>query len=81
MNQGRANWFSAWPGADNLPIKGGTIDVAILNGIFNLNLAREAIFRELARVVRAGGSVYAAELILSEPLPPEVCASEENWFA
>jgi arsenite methyltransferase len=67
--------------AERLPIEDGAIDVAIVNGIFNLNPAREAIFRELARVVRPAGTVYAAELILSQPLPPETRASETDWFA
>ena len=67
--------------ADDLTIEDGQVDVAIVNGIFNLNPEREAIFRELARVVRPGGAVYAAELILREPLSPVVKQSETNWFA
>jgi len=67
--------------AQRLPIADGEIDVAIVNGIFNLNPAREAIFRELARVVRPAGTVYAAELILSQPLPLEARANESDWFA
>lgn len=67
--------------AEQLPFDDGLIDVALANGIFNLNPARRAIFRELARVVRQDGAVYAAELILREPLPPEVQESEANWFA
>ena|SRR5579872_483534 len=67
--------------AERLPIADGEIDVAIVNGIFNLNPAREAIFHELARVVRPAGNVYAAELILSQPLPSETRASEKDWFA
>jgi ubiquinone/menaquinone biosynthesis C-methylase UbiE len=67
--------------AERLPIRDREIDVAIVNGIFNLNPAREAIFRELARVVRPAGAVYAAELILSQPLPPEARANESDWFA
>ncbi|MFQ5962371.1 MAG: methyltransferase domain-containing protein [Candidatus Methylomirabilales bacterium] len=67
--------------AENLPIGNGMIDVALVNGIFNLNPKRQAIFRELARVVREGGTVYAAELILRGPLPPEIQQSEANWFA
>jgi SAM-dependent methyltransferase len=59
----------------------GRIDVALINGIFNLNPARDLIFAELARVMRPGGTVYAAEIILREPLPPETQASETNWFA
>ena len=67
--------------AERLPIENGEIDVAIVNGIFNLNPARETIFRELRRVVRPGGTVYAAELIPSQPLPPEARGSEADWFA
>jgi arsenite methyltransferase len=67
--------------AEALPIRSGSIDVALVNGIFNLNPSRTAIFRELARVLRSGGLVYAAELILREPLPPEIRISEANWFA
>lgn len=67
--------------AENLPLADASIDVALVNGIFNLNPAREAIFRELARVIRSGGALFAAELIVSEPLPAEMCPSEDNWFA
>ena len=67
--------------AENLPLEDGTIDAALVNGIFNLNPARAAIFSELARVVKPGGVVYLAEIILSQPLPPEARASEANWFA
>lgn len=68
-------------GAENLPVEDETIDVALANGIFNLNPARDAIFRELARVVKPGGAVYAAELILREPLPQKIRDSETDWFA
>ncbi len=67
--------------AERLPVEDAEIDVALVNGIFNLNPARDTIFRELARVMRPGGGVFVAELILSGPLPPEVTASEANWFA
>jgi arsenite methyltransferase len=68
-------------GAEQLPIADEQIDVVLVNGIFNLNPSRDAIFRELARIVRRGGTVFAAELILSSPLPAETRASESNWFA
>jgi SAM-dependent methyltransferase len=66
--------------AEGLPLPAASIDVALVNGIFNLNPARECIFHELARVVRKGGTVYSAELILSAPLPPEQ-QNAANWFA
>ena len=67
--------------AESLPIQDGAMDVALVNGIFNLNPEREMIFRELARVMRVGGTVFAAELILSEPLPTATHFSEADWFA
>ena len=67
--------------ASNLPLADAVIDVALVNGIFNLNPQRDAIFRELARVVRPGGAVYGAELVLREPLPAEARQGKVNWFA
>jgi arsenite methyltransferase len=67
--------------AEAIPAPDGSIDVAVVNGIFNLNPARAEIFRELARVVRPGGGVYAAELILAGPLPPEEASNPRDWFA
>lgn len=66
--------------AERLPLNDASIDAAVVNGIFNLNPARAAIFSELARCIRPGGHLYAAELILKDPLPPGA-ADEANWFA
>jgi SAM-dependent methyltransferase len=67
--------------AECIPLEDASIDVALVNGIFNLNPARAAIFNELARVVRPGGCVYAAEMILKEPLADDARANLTNWFA
>lgn len=67
--------------AEELPLASRSIDVALVNGIFNLNPARGDIFAELARVVRPGGAVYSAELILREPVPAQDNPSLDDWFA
>ena len=67
--------------AEQLPLKTSSVDVAIVNGIFNLNPSRDLIFRELARVLRPGSKAYAAELILAGPLPPNVVQTDADWFA
>jgi len=67
--------------AERLAGLSASFDVAIVNGIFNLNPAREQIFRALARVLKPGGSAFVAELILKAPLPPEVRSCPANWFA
>jgi arsenite methyltransferase len=66
--------------AENLPLGDASVDIALANGIFNLNPGRQSIFRELARVVRPSGTVYAAELILAQALPPAE-QTTANWFA
>jgi len=66
---------------ERLPFRDQGFEVAMINGIFNLNPARHAIFSELARVLKRGGAVFASELILREPLPERERASEDNWFA
>ncbi len=67
--------------AERLPFNDGSLDAAVVNGILNLNPARDAVFRELARTVRAGGCVYAAKLILREPLPAAAENAACDWFA
>ena len=67
--------------AEQLPIRSDSIDVALVNGIFNLNPGRATIFHELVRVLHKGGVAYAAELILRESSAQEVSNSETNWFA
>jgi arsenite methyltransferase len=67
--------------AECLPLADESIDVAMVNGIFNLNPKRREIFSELARVLRPNGRAYVAELILTGPPPEGDHASESNWFA
>ncbi len=67
--------------AERLPLEDASMDVALVNGIFNLNPARAEIFRELARVVRPGGHVYVAELVLQEAVNKPDHFTEAEWFA
>ena len=81
MKSGRRNIRFIKGEAEEIPVPNYWADVVLINGIFNLNTARSAIFKELARVTRSGGTVFAGELILANPLPPEVKAQPGNWFA
>jgi arsenite methyltransferase len=67
--------------AEQLPLDGASVDVALVNGIFNLNPARAAIFQELARVLRPDGFVYSAELVLQEAVSKPDHFTEAEWFA
>lgn len=76
---GNAHFLQA--SAEALPLADAAFDVAIVNGIFNLNPHREAIFRELARVLQPGGAVAGAELVLHEEVETTGYPSPENWFS
>jgi arsenite methyltransferase len=66
--------------AEEIPLPDASIDVALVNGIFNLSPFREKIFSQLARVLRNGGYVYASELILKEPVSSSTICNLDNWF-
>ena len=67
-------------GAERLPLPDASVDVALFNGVFNLNPDRKSLFSELSRVLRPGGTVYGAELILREPITDEE-REAASWFA
>ncbi|MBX3171286.1 MAG: methyltransferase domain-containing protein [Candidatus Eremiobacteraeota bacterium] len=71
------NVFLLHSQAHQLPLLDASVDVALANGLFNLNPQRQEIFAELARVLRADGRVYAAELILNEPIHT---SDPIDWF-
>jgi arsenite methyltransferase len=67
--------------AEKLPISKESVDVILVNGIFNLNPFRDQVFRELARVTKTGGSVYAAELVLKKPQRAKKVCKISDWFS
>lgn len=67
--------------ADALPLPASSVDSILVNGIFNLNPFRQPLFRELARVLRPGGCIAGAELILKEALPEQPDPSPTQWFS
>jgi arsenite methyltransferase len=67
--------------AEAIPAATGSVDVGIVNGIFNLNPAREEIFSELARVIRPGGELFTAELVLKGPRSDASEPGDVDWFA
>jgi len=68
---GAANIQLVQAEGEQIPLGDGSVDLAIANGIFN----------ELARVVRKGGTVWAAELTLKYPLPQAERGDLSAWFA
>ena len=78
---GLANVMFLRSAAEQLPLADACVGQALVNGIFNLNPFRDEIFSELARIVKPGGSVFGAELILHASLQGTSLAGAANWFS
>jgi len=57
---------------DRLPLPDASVDVVISNCVINLAPDKQAVFREIARVLKPGGRVAVSDIALKKPLPPEL---------
>ena len=55
-----------------LPFGEATIDVAVSNGVLNLSTRKSRALAEMHRVLRPGGRVALADLVLDDTLPDEI---------
>ncbi len=52
--------------AEEIPVEGGSVDVVVVNGIFNLCPNKEAVMKEVYRVLHPGGRAIVSEIVLRE---------------
>lgn len=62
-----------------IPCEDNTFDVIISNGVLNLVPDKQTAFSELARVLKPGGVLAAADLVVMEEIPPEILESKDAW--
>lgn len=62
---------------EHLPLADESVDVVISNCVLNLSPDKQAVWREIARVLRPGGRVAISDLALRRPLPEAVRADVE----
>jgi SAM-dependent methyltransferase len=65
--------------AESLPLESESIDVAVVNGLFNLAPDKTAVLSELHRVLRSGGRLVGAEIVITDERPPGPL-DPEGWF-
>ena len=62
------------------PSRTATFDAIISNGVFNLTLNKEKALKEAHRVLKPGGRLMVADMVLVAALPPDQADKVENWF-
>ena len=66
-------------GSESLPFENAFFDVVISNGVINLSPDKVALFREINRVLKPGGRLGFADVVLEQALPQGMAASAEAW--
>lgn len=60
---------------DQLPLPDNSVDCLISNCVINLAPDKQAVFREMYRVLKPGGRVAVSDIALKRPLPPVLAES------
>jgi arsenite methyltransferase len=64
---------------DAIPYDDCTFDVVISNGVINLSPCKQTVFREIHRVLRPGGKLQFADMVMETELPAGLSNSAEAW--
>jgi arsenite methyltransferase len=66
--------------AEALPFPDNDFDAVISNGVFNLTINKAKALEEAHRVLKPGGRLMLADMVLVAALPPDLGDKVENWF-
>lgn len=64
---------------ENIPLPDASVDVAISNGVVNLVPRKGRALAEIHRIVRPGGRISLADVVLDEALPAEIMVDPDAW--
>jgi arsenite methyltransferase len=66
---------------EQLPVDDESVDIVISNGVVNLAPDKSQVFAEIHRVLRPGGRLYLADVVVQRELKYEVRNSPDLWAA
>ena len=67
--------------AEELPAKSDSVDVVISNGVLNLSPDKDRAFGEMYRVLRPGGRLYLADVVVQRELSLAARSDVDLWAA
>lgn len=66
---------------EDLPVESASVDVLISNGVINLSPDKRRVFSEIWRVLRPGGRLYLADVVVARELKLHTREQPELWAA
>ncbi|MBI4172183.1 MAG: methyltransferase domain-containing protein [Actinobacteria bacterium] len=64
---------------ESIPLPDASVDIVISNGVVNLSPRKGRALAEAFRVLRPGGRVSLADIVVDDDLPPEVLVDPDAW--
>ena len=64
---------------EHLPVADEWADVVISNGVFNLSPDKTAVLAEMYRVLKPGGRLQIADILVESPVPEEAKSQIDLW--
>ncbi|MGE3075186.1 MAG: methyltransferase domain-containing protein [Dehalococcoidia bacterium] len=65
--------------AESLPVADGLAEVIISNGVINLCPDKQAVFREMYRVLKPGGRIQVGDILVHREVPQDARDDIELW--
>lgn len=66
---------------ENLPVDSESVDVVLSNGVVNLAPDKYKVFNEIFRVLKPGGQLFLADVIVQRELTEEARSDPDIWAA
>jgi len=64
---------------ENMPVSSNSVDVVVSNCVLNLVPNKQAVFKEIYRVLKAGGHFSISDIVLTGNLPEKIQSAAEMY--